>query len=100
MSRYRFSKINKDKLGRRNYEQTLYPKRDEAENDIYITARVGDRLDMYAHRFYRDTSLWWVIAQANELSDGSLSVEPGKQIRIPQNLQKILSDLEFINRKR
>tara|TARA_B100000287_G_scaffold247625_1_gene232772 strand:+ start:184 stop:486 length:303 start_codon:yes stop_codon:yes gene_type:complete len=100
MNRYKFSKILRDKLGHRNYDQTLYPKIEESENDIYITARVGDRLDMYAYRFYRDTSLWWIIAQANQLSNGSLSVEPGKQVRIPQNLQKILGDLEFINRKR
>ena len=100
MDRYKHSKIEKDKLGKRNYTQTLYPKIDENENDIYITARVGDRLDMYAHRFYRDTSLWWVIAQANQIDGGTLSIEPGKQVRIPQNLQKILADLEFINRKR
>lgn len=100
MNRHKFSKIEKDKLGKRNYSQTLYPKIEEQENDIYITARVGDRLDMYAHRFYRDTSLWWIIAQANHIDGGTLTPEPGKQIRIPQNLQKIMSDLEFINRKR
>ena len=48
MNRYKFSKILRDKLGHRNYDQTLYPKIEESENDIYITARVGDRLDMYA----------------------------------------------------
>ena len=42
---------------------------------------MGDRLDILAHQFYGDVTLWWYIAKANGLSD--LRVDAGISIRIP-----------------
>jgi len=44
----------------------------------------GDRLDLLANRFYRDSRLWWLIAEANPdyLYPDDL-LEPGRQIIIP-----------------
>ena len=44
--------------------------------------------------------MWWVIAQANNITGGTLFVKPGTQIRIPQDVGSIQSDLEKINNRR
>ena len=96
-NRYQYTKIKKDKRAKnRVHDTTFYPKIVEEENDIYMTTRFGDRLDILAHRYYNDSSMWWVIAQANNI-EGTLFVEVGVQLRIPQVIQKIYGDLEDIN---
>ena len=47
------------------YKNIKYPKIPIREGDVYVTATFGDRLDLLADRFYRDTKLWWVINYAN-----------------------------------
>ena len=101
MGRYKNTLVKTDKnTGYRVYGITLYPEIPIQDGDEFIYPFDGEKLDGLAFKYYQDTSLWWIIAQANGLSNGSLSVEPGKQIRIPQNLQKIFGDLEFLNKKR
>lgn len=41
------------------------------------------RLDMLAHKYYRNPFLWWVIAQANDIYDPFEYIEPGTILRIP-----------------
>lgn len=41
------------------------------------------RLDILAHQYYKNPLLWWVIAQANDIYDPFISLEPGTLIRIP-----------------
>jgi hypothetical protein len=65
---------------------------------MYIISQQSDRLDILANKYYNDSSLWWIIAVANNLNDASLSIEPGIQMRIPSNVSKILNDLEKINK--
>jgi hypothetical protein len=67
------------------------------DDDIYIITQETDRLDLLANQFYGDSSLWWIIAIANNLNDASLSIEPGTQMRIPSNVSQILNDLKKIN---
>jgi hypothetical protein len=59
-------------------------------NDIYIVANETDYLDSLAYRFYRDITLWWVIAQANGIK-ATLKAPTGVQIRIPQNIDDIIA---------
>ena len=63
----------------------IYPALPPHEDDIYITTTVGDRYDTLALQFYNDTSLWWIIASANNFEKSSLNVQPGVQLRIPGN---------------
>ena len=42
--------------------------------------------------------MWWVIAVANNLNDANFYVEPGIQLRIPANIDKINNDLAKINK--
>jgi len=63
----------------------IYPTLPLHEDDIYIITTSGDRYDTLALQFYSDSSLWWVIASANNFEKASLAVQPGVQLRIPGN---------------
>ena len=85
MRRYTNIEILKDKVGKRFRSTTLLPIIEDGEDDIYIISRIGDRLDNLAHEYYGDSTLWLIIARANNLGKGSLLVPAGTQIRIPYN---------------
>jgi len=99
--RYESTNVTRDKdKNFRKFDSTLYPQIEIDDSDIYIITNIGDRLDLLASRYYNDVNLWWIIAQANHVGKGTLNVIPGTQLRIPQNLSKIFSDLEIINQTR
>lgn len=58
------------------------PKRDD---DIYIITQETDRLDSLASQFYGDSTLWWIIAYANNLNGVNIGLDGGIQLRIPKN---------------
>ena len=98
-NRYTYSKVLKTNETKKNYlESTIYPKIKATDSDLYIISTQGDRLDLLANQYYGDKNLWWVIAVANNLNDASLSIEIGKQLRIPGNINTVLNDLEKINK--
>jgi nucleoid-associated protein YgaU len=76
---------------------TILPKITRDFRDTVIVAKSTDRLDLIAHRFYSDRTLWWVIALANNLPGDSLFIEPGIQIFIPKNINPVLNDLQIKN---
>ena len=98
--RYDNTRKSKDKSGKRYYKTILYPDITPKEDDIYIFTRAGDRLDLLANRFYKDSSLWWVIAQANGIGNGKMYVEAGIQIRIPPKPINLVSSIDSYNRDR
>ncbi len=75
-----------------------YPDIPLSENDVYINTIFGDRLDNLSHQFYKDSSLWWIIQIANpDLPNDSLYPTLGFQLRIPSNINQILTDFENLN---
>ena len=62
------------------YLPTKYPSVTTASNDFYIITQATDRLDLIATDFYGDSTLWWVIAMANDLPGDSLFTTPGFQL--------------------
>lgn len=54
-------------------------------NDNYhrVKSHEVTRLDILAHKYYRNPLLWWVIAQANDIYDPIEALEPGTLVRIP-----------------
>jgi|15BtaG_2_1085339.scaffolds.fasta_scaffold03373_2 nucleoid-associated protein YgaU len=66
-----------------HYRQTRSVAPPPTERDTYFYSREGDRLDSLANEFYKDVTLWWVIAAANNLGKGSFTVSAGKLMRIP-----------------
>jgi hypothetical protein len=97
-SRYQNIKITKyqDK-GDQYYLNNIYPDIPLSENDSYVISTLGDRLDLLALDFYGDVSFWWIIASANALSGDSLYIEPGLQIRIPNDISAIINQYKLVN---
>lgn len=60
-----------------------YPPPVVQSDDIIYQVEGSDRFDTIAHRFYGQSSLWWVIALANDLELVPFGVLAGDQIRIP-----------------
>jgi len=84
MSRYGNTKITKK--NNKNYlKTTIFDKIPKLDSDIYVTTQYGDRLDLLAHQFYGDSSLWWYIARANDLN--TMIVSANIQLRIPGSTQ-------------
>jgi hypothetical protein len=97
MSRYDSTLTKKTYKGKQVYLTTYYPSIIYSSSDIYIISSVGDRLDTLSYSYYKDPQYWWILAQANNLGKGSLSIPPGTQIRIPAALQQILSNFNSEN---
>lgn len=91
---------NVGNLGSTYYRTTFYPEIPLSENDIYVVTDFGDRLDLLADQFYRDISLYWIIAAANpnKINFGSISLSPGTQLRIPININDILISYNNLNK--
>jgi hypothetical protein len=106
MNRYRdIPKIIVDK--KPIYRTTKYPEIPLSDNDIYVYTTQGDRFDVLANQYYNDQSLWWIISIANtavagtslpsDLSQDSLVIPEGIQIRIPANYAEVLSSFRILN---
>ena len=81
------------------YKTIIYPKIERHVTDLYIDVISEDRLDNLAYQYYKDVTLWWILAEANKISrnsssgiikgsdkriaKGSLYISPGQRIRIP-----------------
>jgi hypothetical protein len=85
MSRYKNTEKRKTEDGKLVYRSTLFDNVPVSDNDIYIITQYGDRLDLLAHQFYGDVSLWWYIARANDLN--SILIPENIQLRIPGTKQ-------------
>jgi len=97
MNRYDYTTKTKRWDGKPVYKTLTYPSIPISESDIYITVSENDYLDSLAFKYYKDTSLWWVIAVANNLGKGRLSLDITKQLRIPTNITSILLNFRLAN---
>jgi nucleoid-associated protein YgaU len=99
MARYINTNVLKTKETKKQYlESTIYPIVRASDNDMYIISEAGDRLDLLANKYYGDQTKWWIIATANNINDATFYVQPGIQLRIPMDTNKILNDLQNINK--
>lgn len=87
----------KGKIYKRN---VIYPQIPESTDDIYVITSYGDRYDILAQEFYSDSSLWWIIASANNHNKGSLNITPGVQLRIPGDKSQAIQLFEQVNATR
>ena len=93
-SRYKYTSVKTTKKGKRVFRPTMYPKIPIQDSDVFIYPKFGDRLDTLAQKYYEDTSLWWIIAKANNLDEAHIGLEVDKQIRIPINISFIINILK------
>ena len=97
MNRYENINIVKTEKGKRYRSTVQYPIIQKKPNDIYIIGSQHDRIDNLAYKYYKDSRYWWIIARANNLGMGDLTVPIGKQIRIPVNYINILDEYITLN---
>lgn len=96
--RYNKSDILVTSLGNQYYKAKKYPPIPPMESDIYVVTAQGDRYDLLANTFYNDPSLWWIIPMANSnVTFGSMFPAPGTQLRIPTDLNVVMSLFDQIN---
>jgi len=86
-------------IGDRYYRTTYYPEIAPLESDIYVETEFGDRLDLLASRFYGNVSLYWIISISNPnvINLGSLFPPVGSQLRIPINVNGVISRYNQLN---
>ncbi len=75
----------------------IYPPIPRKVSDIYIITTPGDRLDLLAKNYYNDIGYYWIIAEANAIGKGTLTVPVGLQLRIPTDIGTILEDYRNLN---
>ena len=95
----RYQNISTIKINQKPvYKTVKYPEIPLDENDIYVTTVQGDRFDVLARQYYQDESMWWIISIANaSLSQNSLIIPEGIQLRIPVNIENIKSSFNNLN---
>lgn len=99
MNRYQNTNIFVTPKGKRHYGTTKYPTIPLSFEDIYVYTTQGDRFDILAQQYYKDSSLWWVISSANSaLPQNSYYIPEGQQIRIPQNIAGVIAQFDALNR--
>jgi len=98
--RYEEIQTQKTLSGKVGYLPTFYPSVTLSNEDYYIIAREEDRMDLIAQDFYGDSTLWWVIAMANDIPGDSMHPPLGFQLRIPSNANRALSEFEELNTNR
>jgi hypothetical protein len=97
MQRYQGFPILLDDQGRRYYKPAKYPEIPLSANDIYIMSVFGDRVDQYSSDYYGNTDDYWIINVANGFLGDSLFIEPGTQVRIPQDTVTIKQNYNKLN---
>jgi hypothetical protein len=98
MNRYADIPILKTQNGPRYYATVKYPEVPLSEQDIYVITNQGDRLDLLASQYYGDPTLYWVISIANDnLTQGTITIPEGSQIRIPQDVNLVLNEYRTLN---
>lgn len=82
---------------RRVTRSVLYPTIPRKSSDIYVITSLGDRLDILAHRYYNNVGYYWIIAQANGLGAGTVTIPTNTQLRIPTEIDPILNEYSRLN---
>ena len=98
MNRYQDIPVIKSSTGKQIYATSRYPEIPLSENDIYVYTTQGDRYDVLALNYYGDSSLWWIISIGNDLlPKNSIFIQEGTQLRIPVEINSILTSYKQLN---
>ena len=99
MRRYANISVTTRYDGKRVFLTTSYPIVSSSDSDIIVVSNEGDYLDTLAYKYYGDATLWWIIANVNNIGKGRLSVPTGTTLRIPTNVSAIIDQFNRLNSK-
>jgi len=97
MNRYENIPTKTNDNGKRVTRSVLYPPIPRQLSDIYLITTPGDRLDLLSYKYYGSVGYWWIIAEANGIGKGSLTIPPGLQLRVPTQVSDIVASYEQLN---
>lgn len=97
MKRYANIPIESRWDGKRVYKTVQYPTIIPSPTDVSVVSNEGDYLDTLAYKYYGDPTLFWIIARANNLGKGRMSVPPGLTLRIPVDVNGIINEYNRLN---
>lgn len=83
--------------GKRVYVTANYPIIPVQDTDVQVVSNTEDTLDSLAYKYYGDPTLYWIIARANNLGKGRMSVPGGLTLRIPININEIIHEFNRLN---
>lgn len=83
--------------GKRVYKTVEYPIIVPSDTDIQVPSNETDYLDTLAYKYYGDPTLYWIIARANKIGKGRMSVDPGLILRIPTNVNDLINQFNQLN---
>lgn len=58
-----------------------------SNNDVYHTVIEGETIQNIANRYYRDSGLWYIIADVNSIYNPFTEIIPGTKLLIPNGRQ-------------
>tara|TARA_B100001996_G_C18177755_1_gene407019 strand:- start:155 stop:451 length:297 start_codon:yes stop_codon:yes gene_type:complete len=90
ISRYQNNRTKKTPDGKEVYASKRMKRIPLSNNDTYVVAQTGDRLDLLANQYYGSPAYWWIIANANNIHDGKLGLKDGTILRIPADELEII----------
>lgn len=82
MDRYQYNKKLFDENNKQYISTMLLVDIPLADDDIYILAHVGSRLDIIADNYYGDQSMWYILGHVNNIYN-TLYIKEETQLRIP-----------------
>ena len=97
MRRYSNIPITTRYDGKRVYKSTIYPPVPPSPTDLQVICNEGDFLDTLAYKYYGDPTLYWIIANVNNIGKGRMSVPAGLTLRIPTDVNGIINKFNNIN---
>ena len=97
MRRYANIKVQERYDGKRVYRSTVYPPVPPSSTDLIVVSDEGDFLDTLAYKYYGDPTLFWIIANVNNIGKGRFGVPSGLYLRIPTNLSEIINKFNKLN---
>lgn len=95
VSRYKNNGWKIDSDGRKVYRPLIYPDIPMSNYDLYVMSEAGDRLDTLANEYYKDPTLWWIIASANNIHTAPLGLREGTILRIPADYSSVIANFTF-----
>lgn len=85
MSKYQNNFLIKRTSSGKRYYSTVIPSNPKfSEVPPEYTAKIGDRWDQLSYKFYGTPIYWSTLAIANDGVNGSIFVEPGTILKIPE----------------